>query len=320
MTITLTCADYLRVMPLATGAVKLEGLDLRLELSSEGSWPGRAEMLRRALQDPAVQGGEASMGVHLKRMDQGDRSFVALPVFVLRNFTARDLYIHRDAPYRSAADLAGKRIGMYSWTASGSIWYRHLLRHCELEIGAIDWVIGEVDGLTRSVAGLPAGVRAAPDGRSLAEMLVAGELDAIYSPPRPRGYDPQNGPIVRLYPDPRGVEQAYHRATGVFPPQHLVVLRREIWEADRSIARRVTDAFIACNDYFSAAIRSFPYASPWLELDLEAQDASIGPAAYAHGLEANRRTMEQFCAEGHALGLTRRPIPVDEYFAEFLAS
>src|SRR5579875_3737597 len=93
--VTLTCADYVRIMPLATGAVQAEGADLRLALSTRGSWPERAEMLRRALQDPAVQGGEASMGVHLKRMDQGDRSFVALPIFVLRNFTARDLYIRK---------------------------------------------------------------------------------------------------------------------------------------------------------------------------------------------------------------------------------
>jgi 4,5-dihydroxyphthalate decarboxylase len=318
--ITLTCADYARIMPLATGAVKADGIDLRLALSERGSWPGRAEMLRRALQDPTVQGGEASMGVHLKRMDQGDRSFVALPIFVLRNFTARDLYIRKDAPFRSAADLAGKRIGMYSWTASGSIWYRHFLRHCGLDIGAIDWTIGEVDGLTRTIAGLPDHVHAAPEGRSLADMLVAGELDAIYSPPRPRFYDSANGPIVRLYPDPRSVEQAYYRATGVFPPQHLVVLRRDAWEADKSLARRITDAFIACEAHFSEQIRSFPYASPWQELDLEAEDTLMGSPAYAHGLEPNRATLEQFCAEAHTLGLTTRLIDPTTYFAEYLAS
>jgi hypothetical protein len=48
---------------------------------------------------------------------------------------------------------------------------------------------------------LPEEVHRPPVGRSLSEMLIAGELDAIYSPPRPRYYDPVKGPIVRLFPD-----------------------------------------------------------------------------------------------------------------------
>ena len=45
-----------------------------------------------------------------------------------------------------------------------------------------------------------------------------------------------------------------------------------------------------------------------------------GSRFYAHGLEANRRTMEQFAATAYRLGLTDRLVAVDDYFAEFLAS
>src|SRR5262245_17554645 len=103
--ISLTCADYARVMPLATGAAKVDGIDLTLVLGSGGSWETRAEMLRRALDDQAVQGGEASMAGHLRRIDSGDRRFVGLPIFPLRNFTARDLYVRKDGPVTSPADL-----------------------------------------------------------------------------------------------------------------------------------------------------------------------------------------------------------------------
>ena len=44
--LTLTCADYARVMPLATGEVKPEGIALTMILGTRGSWPARAEMLR----------------------------------------------------------------------------------------------------------------------------------------------------------------------------------------------------------------------------------------------------------------------------------
>src|SRR5216683_4191789 len=119
--ITLTCADYARVMPLATGEVKPDGIDLTLALGRGGSWEMRAEMLRRALSDPAVQGGEASMAGHLRRIDNGDRSFVGLPVFPLRNFTARDLYVRKDGPVKtppiSSANASACTIG---WPAARS--------------------------------------------------------------------------------------------------------------------------------------------------------------------------------------------------------
>jgi 4,5-dihydroxyphthalate decarboxylase len=119
--ISLTCADYARVMPLATGDVKPDGIALTVIHGTGGSREMRAEMLRRALHDTTVHGGEASMAGHLRRLDEADRSFVGLPVFPLRNFTARDLYVRKNGPVRTPADLVGKRVGMYDWVASGSI-------------------------------------------------------------------------------------------------------------------------------------------------------------------------------------------------------
>jgi 4,5-dihydroxyphthalate decarboxylase len=231
--ISLTCADYARVMPLATGDVKPDGIALTLIHGTGGSWEMRAEMLRRALNDPAVQGGEASMAGHLRRIDKGDRSHIGLPVFPLRNFTARDLYVRKDRSLKSPADLVGKRVGMYDWAASGSIWYRHFLQFLGVPPESLQWWIGDVDA-TRApthLYTLPEGVHRPTEGRSLSEMLIVRELDAIYSPPRPQHYDPVNGPIIRLFPDIRTVERDYFRRTGCFPPQHLIILRRDrdVW-------------------------------------------------------------------------------------------
>ena len=318
--ITLTCADYARIMPLATGEVKPNGIALTMILGSRGSWPARAEMLRRAVQDPAVQGGEWSMAQYLYRIDKGDRRYVGIPVFPLRNFTARDLYIRRGGPIRSAAELAGKRIGMYSYTASGSIWYRHFLRFIGLEPSTIQWWIGDIDTPWSAPMDqtLPPGVNAPAKGRSLSDMLIAGELDAIYSPPRPEAYHPRTGPLVRLFPDFRLVEQEYFLKTGAFPPQHLIVLRREAWEANPRIARSLTEAFIAANDCFTAAQKGFPYATPWLEAELEETAAVMGEDFHPYGLERNRSQIDAFAGEAFRLGLTSRQITTEDYFADYL--
>ena len=318
--IRLTCADYARVMPLAVGAVKPAGIDLTMVLGREGSWPARAEMLRRAASDPTVHGGESSMAGHLRRIDKGDRSLVALPAFPLRNFTARDLYVRKGGAVKSVADLRGKRVGMYDWVASGSIWYRHFLRFIGVAPEDLRWCIGPVDepNITSHVYTLPDGVSSAPAGRALSEMLIAGELDAIYSPPRPRRYHPTEGPIVRLFPDIRATERDYFRATGMFPPQHLVVLRREAWEANKWIARALTDGFAACTEAFGRAQRSFPYASPWQDADLEETEALMGADFHADGFERNRATIEVFAEQAHIAGIVGRRISAEEYFAEYL--
>ena len=46
--IVLTCADYARIMPLATGEVKPEGIALTLLLGSRGSWPARAQSVSQS--------------------------------------------------------------------------------------------------------------------------------------------------------------------------------------------------------------------------------------------------------------------------------
>jgi 4,5-dihydroxyphthalate decarboxylase len=320
--ISLTCADYARVMPLASADVKPEGVALTLIHGSGGSWEQRAEILRRALEDPAVQGGEASMAGHLRRLDKDDRRYVGLPVFPLRNFTARDLYVRKGGPVEKPADLIGKRIGMYDWVASGSIWYRHFLRFIEVPPESLEWWIGDIDTprAPTHLYTLPEGVHRPPAGRSLSEMLIAGELDAIYSPPRPRNYHPVNGPIVRLFPDIRAIERDYFRQTGCFPPQHLIILRRDAWEQNKWVARSLTDAFIRANDQFAAAQRNFPYVSPWLDAELEETEAVMGKDFHPYGFEKNREIIDVFCRQAYELGIVGRLITSEEYFAEYLSS
>jgi len=73
---------------------------------------------------------------------------------------------------------------MYDWVASGSIWYRHFLSFIGVPPESLEWWIGDIDAprATTHLYTLPAGVHQPPEGRCLSEMLIAGELDAIYSP------------------------------------------------------------------------------------------------------------------------------------------
>jgi 4,5-dihydroxyphthalate decarboxylase len=132
-------------------------------------------------------------------------------------------------------------------------------------------------------------VKAPPAGRSLSDMLVAGELEAIYSPPRPAA---SRRSISWCCGARRG------RPTAGSPG---------------------TEAFTAANDCFGAAQRGFPYATPWLEAELEDTAAVMGEDFHPYGFEPNRARIEMFAAEAFRLGLTSRQITPDEYFADYLS-
>jgi len=106
----------------------------------------------------------------------------------------------------------------------------------------------------------------------------------------------------------------------MFPPQHLIVLRREVWERDKWLARSLTEAFIRADAMFAEAQRNFPYVSPWLEAELEETEALMGADFYADGFEKNRAQVDAFCHQANELGITSGLVTAEEYFADFLAS
>lgn len=313
--LTLACTNYVRFLPIASGDVRPSGVAL--------SWirGDRTEMLRRATDDAAIDGGETSMAQHVQRLDRGDRSLVAIPIFPLRNFTVRDLYARKGAAI-DPSRLNGRRVGIYNWAASGAVWYRHLLRHLGTDTAKLQWVVGGVDG--PATVRLPdpplANVSAAPVGKALSTLLTAGEVEALFAPLPPAVFHPADGPIVRAVPAFQALEQRYYDETGCYPPQHVIVVRRAAWERDPAVGRALVAAFNESERQFEALQRQFPYNSPWLIDEVEQAARLLGADYHAHGFAKNRRAVDTFCQGAFDDGLTKRRLTADDFFAEFLAA
>jgi 4,5-dihydroxyphthalate decarboxylase len=219
-------------------------------------------------------------------------------------------------------DLNGRRVGVYSWAASGSVWYRHLLRHLGQDPAKMTWLVGGSDapGRVGFLAPFPPYVQDAPADRSLTDLLLSKEIDAMLVPIPPKKFHPVEGPIARLVPDFPSLEKSYFEKTRCYPPQHVIVLRKEVWERDPSIGGRLVAVFDECEARFQAGQHLFPYASPWLIADVEETDLLLGRDYFAPGLEKNRVVVDAFCQSAFEDGLTKRRVTVEEYFAEFLAA
>jgi 4,5-dihydroxyphthalate decarboxylase len=177
-----------------------------------------------------------------------------------------------------------------------------------------------VRGTTEKVAfEVPAGVSLvdAPSGRTLSDLLVAGEIDALAAPEKPECAVQGSPRVRRLYPNFTEVDAAYYQRTGHFPIMHMMVLRRDVYERDRTLPRRLYDAFLAAKTmayeqlgrtgvlHTSLAFQTAAY---------EQQRALLGDDPFAYGVAASRHTVEALAGYVHDQGLAPRRVSIEELF------
>lgn len=312
--ITIATRDYDFVAPLALGDVVPEGIDLTVRRSFDA--------LARLSGDPSIHGGEASFSRYVQRLAGGDRSLVGLPAWVMREFRHRCFFVRRDARaggLRSLADLAGRRVGMDAWPNSGNTWSRALMREAGVGMERVRWLVGPINPGDRPAPpdALPPGVEPAPPGRSLLELLLAGELDVLIAAWAPAGFDDSGSPLTRLFPDFRAAEREHYRRTGIYPAHHLVVLRREVVERQPWVVKSLYAALVAARDLADRNRLVLHESSAWLLAELEEERALLGPGFRPYGFREDYAMVARFCAEQHAQGLVAAPIDPEAVFADF---
>jgi 4,5-dihydroxyphthalate decarboxylase len=309
--VTLVTRNYAYVQPLANGDVRAGGIDLNLVRT----WDA---LPRVAANSADVHGGEASFGRYMLGVAAGDRSLVGLPIFLMRGFRQRCFFVRQDCQLRSVEDLAGKRVGINEWPATGNTWARALLREAGVDIMSVLWLVGQVSDGYKPVPDdpLPAGVERQKD-RLLVDLLIGGEIDALLCPWPPVGFYEPESPVRRLYPDFARVEQAYFERSGIYPGHHVLVLRRSLVDAHPEVVGSVYSAFDEARTATEANFRAVAETLPWLLAELEQDTRLMGQDLHPYGVEPNRRMIEAFCEEQFAQGLVQKRLDPSFAFAEF---
>jgi 4,5-dihydroxyphthalate decarboxylase len=312
--VTLITRNYAYVQPLATGDVHADGVRVNLVRT----WDALPKV---AANTPDVHGGEASFGRYLLGLARGDRTWIGLPIFIMRGFRQRCFFVRHDSPLAELADLTGKRVGINEWPATGNTWARGLLREQGVPIRSVHWLVGQVSAGYKPVPDdpLPSGVERAPAGRLLVDMLAAGELDALVCPWPPAGFYEPGSPVRRLYPDFARVEQAYFQRTGIYPGHHIIVLRRDLVEAHPQVVTSIYQAFDQARQATESGFRAIAEILPWLLDEIERDTRLMGHDLHPYGLEPNRQMIAAFCHEQVAQELTTTRLDPAAVFDEFEA-
>jgi len=300
---------------LRTGDVTVEGIDLNyIAIDSP------REIFDRMGARQEFDIAEFSSSEFIGRFSCGDCPFVALPVFPSRVFRHGYIYVNRRSGIKVPKDLEHRRVGVALYTQTAAVWIRgHLAHQYGVDLSTIRWLEGAVEkggphGNPHAPPLLkPVAIERNTGGRSLGELLAAGEIDALAAARHPRPHPD----IIPLFADAKAVERAFYEETRVFPIMHLVAIRRDRYERDPWIASSLYKAFVAAKNRGLAQLHrsgAHAYMLPWIDQDVKEIDEVFGGDPWPYGIDANRATLEalvQYMAEQY---LIARPLAAEELF------
>jgi 4,5-dihydroxyphthalate decarboxylase len=314
--LTLACWDYDRVRPLMDGTVRPDGIDLNIQsLVVE-------ETFFRMLRHREFDASEMSLSSYVVSLQKPGRPFVAIPVFPSRFFRHSCLYVNAASGIREPRDLVGRRVGSPEYQMTAPVWIRGILaEHHGVPPDAYTHVTGGEEHPNRDekiALTLPDRFRLERIGPAdtLAAMLRDGRIDALATARKPSTFDGQR--VVRLFPDHVAVEQAYYRQTGIFPIMHVVAVRRDVYEANRWVARALLKAFSQAQALAYASLRetaALKVMLPWANAALEEAEALMGPDFWPYGFPANLGVLQTFLRYHHEQGLSDGTLRPEDLFA-----
>jgi 4,5-dihydroxyphthalate decarboxylase len=218
VTLRTNVADYAVTKALKSGAITSDIVTLDFcgpKVANQGFKP----MIREGKFDA----GELAICSFLQAKVYG-KPLTLLPAVVMGRFQ------HQCALYNVArgpltpTDIAGRRIGIRSYTQTTGVWVRGILQHeYGVDPNQVTWVCND-DGHLAEYKDPPNVERPPADAKKVDQMLVDGDIDAAIL-----GAEIPNEPrVAALIPNPREAAIGWYKKYGTIPINHLFVVHSDL--------------------------------------------------------------------------------------------
>ena len=323
--LSLSMAGYVydRSRALIDGRVKIEGYDIQYTESAIG------DINTHVFNGPQTY-DVTEIGLVpfiLAYANDEFRDYSLLPIFPLRLFRHKSVFIRTDRGIEKPEDLKGKTIGTAGYASSSLTWMRGIF---EDEYGIrpedIQWVVSSKDS-SADVSGktskqeqmFPDGIsiRMGPAGKDESDLLESGEVDALFHAAEPRAYIQGHPMVARLFPDYRSTERDYFSRTGIFPIMHAVAIRKSLVKQNPWLIEAAFNAYSQSKKMAYAYMAKAAWAKdslPWFGQEFAETRALMGDNYYSYGIKPNRKTLEALFRYSHQQGLSSRELTVEEMF------
>lgn len=297
----------------------VEGVDLNfIECPVE-------ETFFRMLRYKEFDVAEMSLSSYTLSLFEEKPAFIAIPVFPSRFFRHSCIFVNANSHIEKPSDLVGKRIGTPEYQMTAPVWIRGILSdEYDVPVDSVEYVTGgleEPDRPEKIKLNLPENIRVTRigPGKTLTKMLADGEIDALHTARSPSCFNAENPHIRRLFPHYKDVEKAYYRRTRTFPIMHTVVIRRDIYEANRWVAQSLFKAFNVAQQRAYSDLQetaALKVMLPWLVDHLEETVNEMGANFWPYGLKENWNVLDTFLKYSFEQGLSARRLSPEDLFAE----
>ena len=221
VTLRVAIGDYPHTLPLKRGDITSPSL--RLEFVD-------VKPLHKAfkpmVREHAFDASELALVTYLQAKVH-NKGLHLLPAAMLSRFQHGAMLHNVERGRLTPADLAGKRIGVRSYSQTTGVWLRGILQNdYDVDLSSVQWVTFE-DGHVAEAAD-PPGVERAGADKDITQMLIAGEIDAaIYGAALPK-----DDRLQSVIPDPDAAARAWYAKHRVVPVNHMVVVTEELVRSD----------------------------------------------------------------------------------------
>jgi 4,5-dihydroxyphthalate decarboxylase len=313
---------YNHVKPLVDGLVEIEGCNTSFALDKIG------KLNTHVFEGPQTR-AVTEVGLApfmLAYANDGFRDYSLLPVFPLRTFRHKSIFVHADSGIDHPSKLKGKRVGTPGYSQTSLQWIRGTLQD-EYGVRAedVEWVVSAEDSAA-AVSGAPSKnenvfpehleVSVGPAGKDESDMLVDRDVDALFHAIEPRAFVERNPAVKRLFPDVRATEQDYFARTGIFPIMHAVAIRNDLVDQHGWLPKAVFEAYSKAKAFAYEKMQNqwFFETMPWFAQELEATRELMGDNFFPYGIEPNRKTLETLFRYSNEQGLANRVLTIEELF------
>ncbi|MBM9594934.1 substrate-binding domain-containing protein [Roseitranquillus sediminis] len=306
--------DWDHLTPLLLGEIADPRIDLRIERVQ--TLPGVPS------ETDGFDVAEVSLSRFVQQRLAGHTADSGIANFPMRAFRHRCIITRRDHPARRLEDLRGARIGVTGWQDSGNTWTRDALVAAGVPIDQVRWFAGRLTAEHPIVDRLgpfaqPGWIDPVPGERPMLDLLLSGELDAVFTPFMPAGFFSPDSAFRPVLDDIVGAEAEYYRARGFVPGIHALAIRADLASDHPWLAESVSDLMDQSSAVWSAKRQRYAETTPWLFDDLLRTGRLLRPGWDASGLAANATMIQSFMDAAHAQGLiARRAHPGDVFPAD----
>jgi 4,5-dihydroxyphthalate decarboxylase len=255
------------------------------------------------------------------------RDYTLLPIFPLRLFRHKSIFIHTGKGIKNPQDLKGRKIATPGYSSTSLTWIRGMMQD---EYGVkpedIQWIVSNKDS-SADLAGktskqeqvLPDGISIEPGspGKDESELLVSGEVDALFHAVEPKAYTEGNPLVTRLFTNSRAIERTYFTKTGIFPIMHAVAVKKALLQEHPWLAEAIFTAYSDAKTAHYSFIRKLGWvydSLPWYGQELEETQKLMGKNFWPYGIGPNRKTLEALFRYSFEQGLSKKHLTIEDLF------